>query len=311
MYRSYPFTQQGFISLGVVIAALLLKRLTSLYHLIVLTQICGYFTFMETDLDYWQAHSILEWHVELGVSEAICDAPINRYECEPKAHSAPKAASKASASVHKNPAPQQKFDAVAFSVKAAQEAQSLEDLKLVLDNFEYCDFKKGAQNTVFSDGNAQAAVMIVGDGPSRADDMSARPFSERRGEMLDAMLAAIGLSRSASSPDEAVYLTYAMPWRAPENRDLTEVEINILRPFLLRHIELVQPKTLIINGNLVAQMLLNKAGLSRLRGKWAEFNAIPVMPMFGPEKLLSDPLLKRHAWMDLLEIKQKLQQVRA
>jgi DNA polymerase len=125
--------------------------------------------------------------------------------------------------------------------------------------------------------------------------------------MLDKMFAAIGLSRHEEAPESSLYITNVLPWRPPQNRDPSPDEIALMKPFLLRHIELVQPEIIITMGNPSTKTLRNTPlGITKMRGQWGEVLGIPSIPLFHPAYLLRTPEKKRLAWADLLSIKEKL-----
>lgn len=257
---------------------------------------------METQIDYWEAHALLEWQIELGAAEAISETPVNRYEIPEKA---PKPAAEA-AKAPQVIVPEKKEDASEIALKLAQSAGSLEALREALDGFELCDLKRGARNLVFSDGNPKARVMIIGEAPGRDEDIQGKPFVGRSGQLLDKMFAAIGLDRTSPDAEHALYITNPIPWRPPENRDPTPAEIAMLKPFLIRHIELADPDVIVLMGNWACTALLGRAGITRLRGNWQTVLGKPAMPMTHPAYLLRTPMAKREAWADLLEIQAKL-----
>ncbi|UWQ59144.1 uracil-DNA glycosylase [Leisingera caerulea] len=250
---------------------------------------------MESALDYWSARALLEWQAELGATEALCDAPVDRYALEqappkPKPGAAPA------------PPPKPKeVDPVEVAQKAAKAAASLPGLRDALEAFDHCDLKRGARNLVFSDGQPGARVMIIGEAPGREEDLQGKPFVGRAGQLLDKMLEAIGLSRA-----ESVYITNVLPWRPPQNRDPLPAEIAMLTPFLERHVALAESDILVLMGNISCQAVLGKRGITRLRGKWDQAWTKPVIPMFHPAYLLRQPSQKRLAWADLLELKARL-----
>ncbi|WP_164659372.1 uracil-DNA glycosylase family protein [Tropicibacter sp. Alg240-R139] len=251
---------------------------------------------MESALDYHTARTLLEWQVELGVSETIGDSPVDRYSLPDKATKPKKA--KAEQIV---PAKPRDVDPVDIARRAAKAVTSLEHLQAAMAAFELCELKKGARNLVFADGNPEARVMIIGEAPGRDEDREGRPFVGRAGQLLDRMLEAIDLSRESS-----VYVTNVLPWRPPQNRDPRPDEIGMLKPFLERHVELVKPEVLVLMGNISCQAVLAKRGITRLRGKWDTALNLPAIPMFHPAYLLRQPQAKRQAWADLLELKAKL-----
>ncbi|WP_264211022.1 uracil-DNA glycosylase [Leisingera thetidis] len=250
---------------------------------------------MESALDYWSARALLEWQAELGATEALCDAPVDRYGLEqavprPKPGAAPA------------PPPKPKeADPADVAGKAARAAASLPALRDAMQGFSHCELKRGARNLVFSDGRPGARVMIIGEAPDRDEDLQGTPFAGRAGQLLDRMLEAIGLSRT-----ESVYLTNVLPWRPPQNRDPLPAEIGMLTPFLARHVALAEPEILVLMGNISCQAVLGKRGITRLRGKWDQAWGKPVIPMFHPAYLLRQPQQKRLAWADLLELKARL-----
>jgi uracil-DNA glycosylase len=152
--------------------------------------------------------------------------------------------------------------------------------------------------------------MIVGEAPGREEDLEGRPFVGQAGQLLDRMLAAIGLARDATETGQAVYITNVLPWRPPQNRDPEVAEIAMMRPFLERHIALARPEVLVLMGNAACEALLQRKGILRLRGQWAEAEGLPVMPMTHPAYLLRNPAAKREAWADLLAIQDRLRGAR-
>ena len=254
---------------------------------------------MESYDDWLAARAALEWHIDLGATEAISDAPINRYELQEKS---PKSAK----SVPNAPVRAEEPDNVGIAKSLAQQAQTLADLRLALEQFEQCPLKRGARSLVFSDGNPQARVMIIGEAPGRDEDMQGRPFVGRAGQMLDRMFSAIGLSRSVDSAENGIYITNVVPWRPPQNRDPSAAEIEMMLPFVLRHIALVRPAVIVSMGNVSAQALLGQRGITKLRGTWLQAHGCDVLPMLHPAYLLRNPIAKRETWADLLALKQKL-----
>ncbi|WP_319531059.1 uracil-DNA glycosylase [uncultured Cohaesibacter sp.] len=191
------------------------------------------------------------------------------------------------------------------AVAAAKAAPTLDDLRKALAGFDGCSLKFSAKSLVFGDGNPDADVMFIGEAPGRDEDLQGVPFVGRAGQLLDKMMAAINLDR------EKAYITNILPWRPPGNRKPSIDEQAMLRPFIHRHIELVNPKLLVFLGGTAAQQLLDsKDGIMRLRGRWRSYQAagrdIPVMATLHPAFLLRTPAQKRAAWQDLLEVAAKL-----
>jgi len=259
----------------------------------------------------------LAWLIELGADEAIGDLPIDRYAvsavpeaaADPHAPAVARAAAPAPAPVA-DPAPAAAAppagDAVAVARALASGADSLEALRAALAAYDHCALKQGARNLVFADGDPRARVLILGEAPGRDEDLEGRPFVGRAGQLLDRMLAAIGLSRTAADPAQAVYITNVMPWRPPQNRDPEPAEIAMLLPFVARHVELADPGLIVLMGNTSCAAALGQRGITRLRGGWTTAFGRPALPMFHPAYLLRNPAAKREAWADLLALKARL-----
>jgi uracil-DNA glycosylase family 4 len=255
---------------------------------------------MESQMDWHYAKAMLEWQVELGVSETILDAPINRFELLDKLKPSALPKQKSAPTIVSEPDPADIAKSIAAGV------QSLDDLRAAMENFDLCDLKRGARQLVFSDGKPGARVMIIGEAPGRDEDQHGRPFVGRAGQLLDKMFAAIGMARDAVDMERAIYITNVVPWRPPQNRDPSEQEIKMMMPFLERHIALAKPDVIVAMGNISCAAILRKKGVTQLRGKWTKAFGVDVMPMFHPAFLLRNPISKRDAWADLLEIKKKL-----
>ena len=251
--------------------------------------------------DFHHDLALLEWQIELGVTEAIADQPLNRYEV-PATLDKPKAV--VAAAAQPMPEPPTPADAVDQARRAAQGASTLDALRAAMAAFDQCDLKKGARNLVFSDGIPGARVMLIGEAPGRDEDIEGRPFVGRAGQLLDRMLAAIDMGRDRA--DAPVYITNVLPWRPPQNRDPKPDEIAMMKPFLMRHIELAAPEVLVLVGNWSCQALLGKRGITRLRGEWTDVAGRPALPIFHPAYLLRSPEFKREAWADLLSLKARL-----
>jgi DNA polymerase len=260
------------------------------------------------------ALALLRWQIEMGADEAIAAAAPNRL-----APAAPEPAptSPAPQTRDRSAAPMPVGPPSAFAESLAEAAQSarllaagaetIEALAALVQAFDDCPLKRTATNTVFVDGNTAAPVLIVGEGPGADEDRIGRPFVGRSGQLLDRMLAAIGLDRTG------VQITNVIYWRPPGNRKPTTAEIATCLPFVLRHIALARPKVLVLAGGTAASALLPLAeGITRLRGRWFDLavpgldGPVPTLPMFHPAFLLRAPERKREAWRDLLALKARL-----
>ena len=194
--------------------------------------------------------------------------------------------------------------ATAEAREAARTAQTLQDLRAIVERFEGCGLKATATQLVFADGNPEARLMLVGEAPGRDEDIEGRPFVGRSGQLLDRMLAAIGLDRSS------VYIANVLPWWPPGNRTPSSYETQICLPFIQRQIELCNPEVLVCLGGSSAETLLGQKGITKIRGRWFNYDtgtrAIRAMPTFHPAFLLRSPLQKRFVWRDFLAIKKAL-----
>lgn len=269
------------------------------------------------------AKELLSWYVDAGVDVALQDEPVDRFS---QSNTVPGEIGSPQSTQHKmnqtgTASPSTKLqtarptvehavpdsNAIAQAKALVSAAKSLDDLKKAIEGFEACNLKFTARSTVFSDGNPAAKIMIVGDAPKREEDALGLPFVGRAGQLLDKMLASIGLDRTQ------VYLSSIIPWRPPGNRLATPAEIEICRPFIERHIELAQPDILVVMGGAASGTLLkSKTGIMGLRGKWVESEigdtTTPTLPMLHPDYLLRTPSHKRLAWNDLLALKARLSQ---
>lgn len=179
---------------------------------------------------------------------------------------------------------------------------TLGQLKDVLSKFDGCALKKTASNLVFSDGNPDARIMLIGEAPGRDEDRMGLPFVGESGQLLDRMLGSVGFGRND------VYITNTLPWRPPGNRTPSSEEVQMLWPFLCRHIELKAPDIIVALGGSSAKLLLEtKMGILKLRGSVTEKSfggrAIPILATLHPAYLLRTPIQKRSSYSDLLQLR--------
>lgn len=261
---------------------------------------------------------LLRWYVEAGVDEALLDAPVNRLAASMLEPQELRAASAAAAIPQAPPptavsvapsAPLLSRDETTRTARAsAAAANSLDELREALAAFDGCALKQTAKSLVFGDGKPNVPLMFVGEAPGAEEDRHGVPFVGPAGRLLDLMLASIGLDRADA------YITNILPWRPPGNRSPTDTEIAACLPFIERHIELVAPKILIMVGGTAAKTLLGTTqGIMRLRGRWFTYESvhmaapIDARAILHPAYLLRTPAQKRQTWMDLLEIKRRLE----
>lgn len=196
-------------------------------------------------------------------------------------------------------------EAVLEAARLAASADTLEALRGVMERFDGCALKTTATQLVFGDGEQGARIMIVGEAPGRDEDQQGLPFVGRAGQLLNRMLASIGLKRGDA------YIANVVPWRPPGNRTPTTKETAICKPFIERQIELVAPEILVCLGGPSSQTLLNqKTGILSIRGRWFDYacgaRSIKAIPSLHPAYLLRQPSQKRLAWRDLLAIRDRL-----
>ncbi len=257
--------------------------------------------------------ALLEWYVEAGVDLAVDEAPHDRFQPAPKpqpraAEPAPRRVTPrpvAEAIAPPRPAIMAPDDAVHEARRRASSADSLDELRRLLESFDGCGLKQTANRLVFADGKAGARIMLVGEAPGAEEDREGVPFVGRSGKLLDRMLAAVGVRRSE------VYIANVIPWRPPGNRTPTPQETAICLPFIERQIALVAPEILVCLGGPSAQTLLRqREGIMRLRGSWHAYRAgerdIPALATLHPAYLLRQPAQKRLAYRDLLALKARL-----
>lgn len=257
----------------------------------------------------WALKALLDWQAELGADAAIAEQPLDRYvESAASLRPAPVPAQAVAApAAPAAPVPlSDSDDPVAIAGALARGAADLAALETALAAFDLCELKLGARNLVFADGRPGARVMIVGEAPGRDEDEQGKPFVGRAGQLLDRMLAAIGLNRQSPDLEHAVYITNILPWRPPQNRTPSAEEIAMLRPFVVRHVELSAPDLVVAMGNTACAGLLGQTGITRIRGTWTQFAGRPCLPMFHPAFLLRTPHAKREAWSDLLSLRARL-----
>jgi uracil-DNA glycosylase family 4 len=255
------------------------------------------------------ALSTLSWLLDAGADEAMGEEPVNRLV--PKVPVAPAAAPSpvvrpGPAKAAAPPAPVM-TDAIGTAIASAQAATSLAALKAALEAFEGCALKRGATNTVFADGTPAGGVMVIGEAPGRDEDKMGKPFVGRAGQLLDKMLASIGLNRQTNC-----YITNVINWRPPDNRDPTPEEAAMCLPFLRRHIELADPKVIVLLGAVAARHVVGLTdGIMRSRGRWMEYRIgdrmVPLLLTLHPAYLLRQPAHKKLAWRDLQSLAAKVE----
>lgn len=278
--------------------------------------------------------SYLDFHVEAGVDMSLDERPHDRFsETDspetvtpagrseaPKAavprpelpHRIAAAAPRDAAAAPKPPArtfgqsaSAKPGDAAGDARARARDVTSLEELEALLAGFDGCPLKFTAKNLVFADGNPNAKLMFVGEAPGADEDRIGKPFMGRSGQLLDRMMAAIGLDRSSA------YVTNIVPWRPPGNRNPTPQEVAICRPFIERQIELAGPDIIVCLGSPATQTLTGtKDGILKARGRFYPYRVgnreIRALATLHPAYLLRQPVQKRLAWRDFRTLRAAL-----
>ena len=163
-----------------------------------------------------------------------------------------------------------------------------------------CDLCEARKQTVFGVGHTQAHWMIVGEAPGEQEDLQGEPFVGPAGQLLDAMLRAVGLTRDEAPPEQQVYIANTLKCRPPRNRNPAPEELAKCEPFLLRQIELVRPRVILAMGRFAVQSLLRtEDAIGRLRGKVHQYEGRPLIVTYHPAYLLRNPIDKARSWEDL------------
>ena len=243
---------------------------------------------------------IINWYVSGGVDCFCGDEPCNVLLPESKTNTLRPATSVLA----------QSGNAAFINAKEiCAKAQTLDDLKEMMERFDGCSLKFSANSTVFGNGNPRAELMIVGEAPGADEDRAGEPFVGRSGRLLNKMLKAIGLER------DDCFVSNILPWRPPGNRPPTDAEVAVCLPFIERQIEMVNPKIILMLGNSAANALLNMTeSISHLRGHFIAYNigenkSFPSLATFHPAYLLRSPGQKAKAWNDFLRLKEELEKL--
>jgi len=194
---------------------------------------------------------------------------------------------------------------IELPVLKSQDA-SLEAIREEIGDCVRCKLHEHRTNIVFGEGNPEAKVVFIGEGPGADEDATGRPFVGRAGQLLDKIIAAIGLKR------EDVYIANVVKCRPPGNRTPERDEVATCEQFLFRQLAFIQPAIIVALGSPAFQCLLRtKETITRARGEWREWNGIKVMPTFHPAYLLRSPEKKREAWEDMKKVRDRLNSLQA
>jgi len=268
--------------------------------------------------------ALLEWYVASGVDETVGDTTVDYFRIQDSGSriqeggktvtpdkDVPTTFSPNPESRILNPSSLQHSPSAAATASRAiaDNCNTLAELEAAVRAFDGCAIKKTASKTVFCDGNPEAKIVIIGEAPGAQEDIQGIPFCGPSGQLLDRMLASIGLDRTK------VYISNTVFWRPPGNRQPSMEETAICLPFVEKHIALINPALLILSGGTATTTLLQRdQSISRLRGKFYEYtnpylsHPIPTAVTYHPSYLLRSPGQKRLAWNDLLMIKKSLEE---
>jgi DNA polymerase len=240
--------------------------------------------------------ALLDWYAAMGVDEAIGEHPVDCFAAPAPRPVAPP---------RTTPRPRQAATGDVRTTSLA-EALTLAELEALAGAFEGCALKRTAKSLCFARGRDDARLMLIGEAPGRDEDLRGKPFVGRAGQLLDRMLAAIGLT------EEHVYITNTVYWRPPGNRTPTPAEVEACAPFLARQIALLSPEVIVLLGGAATKTILGiTEGVMRLRGKWLSYPSagrdIATLATLHPAYLLRNPEDKRLAWRDLLAVKERLE----
>jgi len=268
----------------------------------------------------------LRLQLEWGADEALLEAPQNRLAAPPaprppaappappapRSPAPPASHSPALPALHSPALPVSRSPALpagpADAERLAAACGTLGELRAALQNFTGCGLRDTATSLVFGEGPDHARLMLIGDAPGADEDRTGKPFCGPAGQLLDKMLASVGLPRAD------LRIVPLLPWRPPGDREPTDREIALCLPFLRRHIALVRPAGALLVGGAAAKALLpgylRGNGIRKLRGQWQRLvvpgleQVIDALPTYHPAYLMRTPAAKRESWHDLIALRQ-------
>lgn len=275
-----------------------------------------------TQLTAGQWAALLHFYADAGVEALVDDEPVDRIAEFAASRSQPATPARQAASSNSRqpatarPAPRAAAasamaipgeEAVQMARKVADSAADIAALKASVEQFEGCNLRASARNTVFPSAMGSLPLLIFGPAPSADDDREGRAFSGIHGDLLAKMFAAIDIDVT-----QAV-LAHAVPWRPPGGRPPTPAEAEICRPFAMRLIQLVRPRFIVMLGNFAARFFTGSSeAIHGLRGEWFEIgDSVEALAMLHPQDLIAAPPSKSLAWRDLLALEARLREDRA
>jgi DNA polymerase len=246
---------------------------------------------------------LLDWYIMAGITETCSDS-FCLIDCNEKSNTPLYSTNNNTITKERNTFPKQST-ASKNAKDICATAKSLSELKEIMLKFEGCNLKNTAASTVFGKGNEHAQIMFIGEAPGADEDRKGAPFVGRCGKLLDKMFDAINIKR------EDCFITNVLPWRPPGNRAPTDEEIAICLPFLIKQIELIKPRYIVLLGGIALKSVMeSEETISRARGKWMEYvtedNKAQVVATYHPSYLLRSASQKSKVWIDLLRLKNKI-----
>lgn len=247
---------------------------------------------------------LLDWYIMAGVTETCSDSFCLSENTDTNIIT-PLASNHQSIVAEKSITPKQST-ASKNARDICAKASTLSELKEIMNNFSGCNLKNTAASTVFGAGSYCAEIMFIGEAPGADEDRLGLPFVGRCGKLLDKMFEAISIKR------EDCFITNVLPWRPPGNRAPTDEEIAVCLPFLIRQIELIKPKYIVLLGGIALKTVMESDDtISRSRGKWMEYcisdeSKANVIATYHPSYLLRSTSQKSKVWIDLLRLKKKM-----
>lgn len=262
----------------------------------------------------------LAYQKEIGVETVLSEMSHNRFEEVQDTSLDKKEGKKERLSMAQKSSRHEKNiqnqELVELACQQAMQCNTLDELRQAVADFEGGkNLQSTAKNLVFSDGNFNARIMLIGEAPGRDEDIQGLPFVGRSGQLLEKILHSIGIDRQNKEPDKSIYISNILPWRPPANRTPTDAEARMFLPFVERHVFLIKPEILVFAGGTSAKIMLGtKTGIKSLRGKWHNWSiknevcgqySCLARPTLHPAYLLRNPIDKRLVWEDMLMIKEK------
>ncbi|MBN2134234.1 MAG: uracil-DNA glycosylase [Acidobacteria bacterium] len=179
----------------------------------------------------------------------------------------------------------------------AEEYNTFDELREITIKCRKCGLAEGRTNVVFGEGDPNADLLFIGEGPGMHEDLQGRPFVGRAGQLLDKMIIAMGFKR------EQVYIANIVKCRPPGNRDPLPDEVAMCVPYLKAQINFIKPKIIVLLGAVAVRALLDsKEGITKIRGRIMDYYGVPIMPVYHPAYLLRNPAKKKEAWEDLQKV---------